>query len=444
MSGAWLGQLRPAVAGSTPPATSPAKIAAATHELGAGPVQWVVELASALVVEIADMLSQRGAGGRFPPDALRTMIEAALFSLLPRLHDRLPPEPGQLSRETVAGVHEFARRGVPVELLLRGARIVHARLNAALMDAIEHDVSRVPEQRLTEARELSELLFSHFHLLGSEFAEEYIAERDRWRGSAEANRRQMIDEILAGEPTAEPEASSTLGYQVDRYHLAVIAWVPQGGVTPGAKLIRAVVSELARTAAAGGLVLIPMGLVTAWAWMSWPTHPGQHVVDRLCAVPRRGGVQVAVGPVAFGLSGMRRSHFGARESERLGRLQPAGGFFDYAQLREAALITADGEHALWFMRETLGALAQSSPRMRELRETLRSYLATGRSLVATAREVHISRNTVTYRVKQAEDLLPAATGLDSLAIRLALEIAHAVEWPASEQPLRANAETGPR
>ena len=88
---------------------------------------------------------------------------------------------------------------------------------------------------------------------------------------------------------------------------------------------------------------------------------------------------------------------------------------------------------MWFIHETLGALAEPSQRMRELRETLRSYLATGHSLLTTARELHISCNTVTYRVKQAEELLPATTKLDSLAIRLALEIPHAVELTALQR-----------
>ena len=225
------------------------------------------------------MLPEHG-GGVAPLETLRTTMEAALLALLPRLRDRLPPEPGLLPRETVDGVHEFARRGVPLERVLHGIRIGHAKMNAALMVAIEHDVSRTPEQRLADARQLSELLFSYFDLHGSEFAEEYIAERDRWRGSTAANRRQMIDEVLAGQPVAEPEVSRTLGYDVHRHNLAVIAWAPQDGVRSSAEVIRAYVAELARVAGAGALLLIPLGLGTAWAWMSWPEHPGQNVVDR--------------------------------------------------------------------------------------------------------------------------------------------------------------------
>ncbi|SEE13722.1 PucR C-terminal helix-turn-helix domain-containing protein [Streptomyces sp. 2133.1] len=46
------------------------------------------------------------------------------------------------------------------------------------------------------------------------------------------------------------------------------------------------------------------------------------------------------------------------------------------------------------------------------------------SLRATAGTLHVARNTVTYRVKRAEELLATATAAgNSLKLRLALEIA---------------------
>ncbi|MCZ1011719.1 helix-turn-helix domain-containing protein [Streptomyces lydicus] len=121
---------------------------------------------------------------------------------------------------------------------------------------------------------------------------------------------------------------------------------------------------------------------------------------------------------------MRRSHYGAREAERIARLAPGDWLTDYREARLVALATADPEHARWFMHDLLGPLASDGARVRELRETLRVYLAEERSLRAVAGTLHVARNTVTYRVKRAEELLPtAATAVNSLELRLALEIA---------------------
>ncbi|MGY5123178.1 helix-turn-helix domain-containing protein [Streptomyces nigrescens] len=52
------------------------------------------------------------------------------------------------------------------------------------------------------------------------------------------------------------------------------------------------------------------------------------------------------------------------------------------------------------------------------------YLAEERSLRAAADRLHVARNTVTYRVKRAQELLPSTTLTDStLELRLALELA---------------------
>jgi DNA-binding PucR family transcriptional regulator len=90
-----------------------------------------------------------------------------------------------------------------------------------------------------------------------------------------------------------------------------------------------------------------------------------------------------------------------------------------------ALATAEPEHARWFVQDVLGPLASEGDRMRELRETLRVYLAEEHGLRTAADRLHVARNTVTYRVKRAQELLPASSSAgDSLELRLALEIAH--------------------
>ena len=53
----------------------------------------------------------------------------------------------------------------------------------------------------------------------------YGAERERWVRSTAATRAETIETILAGEPIDAALAGRRLGYELDRQHTAVIAWL---------------------------------------------------------------------------------------------------------------------------------------------------------------------------------------------------------------------------
>ncbi|MFD4606004.1 helix-turn-helix domain-containing protein [Streptomyces sp. NPDC058464] len=92
-------------------------------------------------------------------------------------------------------------------------------------------------------------------------------------------------------------------------------------------------------------------------------------------------------------------------------------------MNTVSLLVEDHDFARWFVRTTLGDLARPQARDHHLRETLLRYLVSGRSLRAVADELHVAPNTVTYRVKQAEQLLPDRSTDDPLDLMVALCIA---------------------
>lgn len=134
------------------------------------------------------------------------------------------------------------------------------------------------------------------------------------------------------------------------------------------------------------------------------------------------GIKIGAGPVAFGRDGLRRSHLGATEAARITTAQD--WWSDHAETRTLSLATADAEQAQWYCEDVLGRLLTDDDRTGELRETLRTYLLCERSPQAAAERLHIARNTVTYRVHRAEELLGHPIG-DPMELLLALEITHA-------------------
>ncbi|MFD7299573.1 PucR family transcriptional regulator [Streptomyces pharetrae] len=411
----WL--LRLAPRGAPPePACPPDTLAAAEAELGPGPVGWAVQVARDMAARIVRHVPEHGTPGALPP--FRRAVEATVLTALRGLLTEPLPTAGLVPPEAVAGNAELARRNVPLDRVLRGVRLGHAHLHGRLMEALD----REPEEtRARETHRISELLFVYADVQASRLAEEYVAERDRWRRSTEAARRRTVDDLLAGHPLDPAAAARTLGYDLSRHHAAFI--LTSTTPDPDDRSFRRLAAELSRAAGGEHLLTVAAGGTELWAWTCWAAPPPRGALARLPRlVPERRPLRVAVGPVGHGPEGFRRSHRGAREADRMARLGRTGWLCDYADVGTAALLTADPEHARWFAAGVLGPLAADDPRVADLRETLRVYLAEGRSPQGAAERLFIARNTVTYRVRRATQLLGHPLPPDSLDLRLALEI----------------------
>ena len=89
--------------------------------------------------------------------------------------------------------------------------------------------------------------------------------------STAATRAETIETILAGEPIDGALASRRLGYELDRQHTALIAWLQahEEGRDTHAAMEAAIAQVRERLGATGGLVH-PLGLLSIAAWIG--TH----------------------------------------------------------------------------------------------------------------------------------------------------------------------------
>jgi hypothetical protein len=420
----WLFALRPDPDRAVESVLPGAARAGAAQALGEDPVGWAAQTAAAMAAEILGEVPEHGGG---PPQltTLRRSTESAVLAALCMLLSDEPPQPaGASTDETREGCREFARRGIPLDRVLRGVRLGHARLAHDLGAAIEEHVPA--DRRVAELREVNGLLFAYTDAHSSQMAEEYIAERDRWRGSDEAARRAVIDELLAGHKIDTQDATRCLRYDVGRTHVAAVLRCDRAEAgLPAPERLQRTATAMARAVGAAGMLLTPNTDTTAWVWLGLPGDETASPAEKLrTGVEPPPGVYAALGPAAPGPQGMRRSHLAALQAERIAVHAGSGWLCDYRDVRLVALATAEPEHARWFVQEVLGPLASDGARMRELRETLRVYLAEEHGLRTAADRLHVARNTVTYRVKRAEELLPTANDAgNSLELRLALELA---------------------
>lgn len=112
---------------------------------------------------------------------------------------------------------------------------------------------------------------------------------------------------------------------------------------------------------------------------------------------------VGMGRAYGGLEGAARS---AREA--VSALDHATGPITHYGDVEVTVLLLSATDGAEFARSRLGPLLDGSPAQRELLETLKIYLATGKNAKEAARRLAVHRNTLLYRLRRAQELL----GLD--------------------------------
>lgn len=400
----WVRRLAPDPADPPPaPASSARTLAEATGHLGEGPVGWAVATGAALARGIIREVPELG-GGQAPYATLRMGTEAATLHILLLLADPTAERP--IPEETLLGDREFARRRLGLEKVLRGIRVSHAALSRALMSGCQEHTG--PAARADEFRRLSETLFAFMDAFSSRMTAEYLAEHDRWLTSGAAAREETVRAILDGRPVAEETARDVLAHRLDADHLAVVAWCDRPAAEAVGDLERTTVDLLHLRGCASVLVL-PTGRTTVWAWGELPADRAAAPVPAPGTFAPPADLRFACGSVRPGAAGFRQSHEDALRVARLTELNPdgTGQVTDHPDVALAALLAADLPGVRDFVADQLGGLAQDTAHAAQLRRTLHLYLRSERSLTTAAAQLHVARNTVTYRVKRAQELLGA-------------------------------------
>ncbi|MFE3718870.1 PucR family transcriptional regulator [Streptomyces cyaneofuscatus] len=428
----WIFRLAPdpAAPAAPSPASSAQGIAEATARLGPAPVAWGVtvghELADAITREVPEL---GGTPASF--ETLRMGTEAATLHTLLLLIDPDPAAEPRIPEESLLGDREFARRRLGLDKVLRGIRVAQGVLARALMAACQELAA--PAEQVREFRRVVDLLFAFMDAFSSRMTAEYSAEHDRWLTSGAAAREETVRAVLDGQPLREEAASELLAYRLEGRHLAVVAWCESPTADTTGDLQRAA-GELLRLRGCAATLVVPVGRTTVWAWgdvhaapsdrttsdhatsdrtgsgltASGRTSSGRTSSDRTSGTfPYADGVRFAFGAVRTGVAGFRRSHEDAQHVVRVMELNPLGTApaVDHAEVELAALLSADLPSLRRFVHDELGALAADTRQADQLRQTLRLYLRNERGLTATAQRLHVARNTVTYRVKRAQELL---------------------------------------
>lgn len=410
-----------ASASLTPPPASQAEVKAIVETLSAE----LDEIAATLADTIHEHLDELD-------DDMRTWTlqstRANLGVMVTLMREQADPRSVVAPPEALGYAKEYVVRGLDFVLLQRAYRTAQGVYSTMILQRLRK-VTDDPD-RLAEAMAFfNAWIFAWIETIERQLTDAYMAEREQWVRGAAAVRAAELRAILGGAPVDAPAVSQRLGYELDRFHVGYVVWSEAAGEAPGEA--QALFGEMEQVAAA---VAESLGARTAltvaqgrhlacWAGRREPQHLGDLRVPRSVGK----GLSVAAGTPAHGVEGFVLSHREALLARRVAQLRgehPARAKFPDLALE--ALMVDDVEAARRFAERELGPLAATDDATVRLASTLAVFLDEGASFVRAARRLGVHTNTVTYRVRRAEELLGHPVGERQLELRVALRLARLV------------------
>ena len=319
--------------------------------------------------------------------------------------------------ESVALALTVARRGMDLRVLLK----IYGAGRLAMLGFVDESIEALPIGPELKRALLVRVWGSAMRWL--EVTTEllvatYAKERESLARGAFARRSETVHAIVAGEALHSDEASRILDYPMRRHHTAFVLWTDD---TDPAADVLARLDSYARTfvdESNGERVLtLPSGARELWSWVAH--FDGQEWASHVDA--RYSDLRVAVGASGYGMEGFARSHREALAAQRIAvRSTGSPGVTVYEDVQVPCLLTEDlGELRELVARELKG-LAGADGVTTRIRDTVRVYYENNCTAAATAVALGLHKNTVRYRLDQAETLLGRSVDQRRLPTELAL------------------------
>jgi sugar diacid utilization regulator len=263
----------------------------------------------------------------------------------------------------------------------------------------------------------------------------------------ESARREFVDDLLRGDTDVSRlvERAEPFGLDLGRSHQVLLAAPVRSPASVDKAVVvmeRAIVErfgdrDVLIASKDDLLVMLVPGELRDVVSGTDVSDPAGFVRSRLRQSARHDLWQVAAGRPYPGAYGIARSYEEAREALLLARRLHLND--NVVQVRDLLLyrvLGRDQAALVDLVHALLEPLTRSRGGAEPLLKTLETYFATGAVATETARRLHMSVRTVTYRLAKVKTL----TGTDPadpaqrLALHMAVVGARLLDWPASDLP----------
>ena len=329
--------------------------------------------------------------------------------------------------EPPAAAMEYARRlaqrGTPVFDLIRAYDLGQA----AMLDfGFQECIRLVDDAALLGAmmRRLLKVAYEFITRVVRQLVNVYQDERDKWLLNRSAARAAKVLDLLSdnGGPPDVDAAEAVIGYRLRGTHVGMVVWHASEAHDVLSLLESVAGAVLERAGGEGRPLFVPRDEAGAWAWLPVASVRREHLDAVLAEADP--GVRVTVGDPGTGVAGFRDTH---QQARRVHALALAAGehcdrVLTFREVGTVALMTTDLNAARLWVASTLGLLSADDENCARLRDTLRVFLASGGSYTAAAAELTMHKNSVQYRVRKAQELLPRGLADSRLDVELALNL----------------------
>ena len=248
----------------------------------------------------------------------------------------------------------------------------------------------------------------------------YQEEFNRIRRRGDTRRHELVADVLSGKEIGAAELSAELGghHLAGVSHVAIIA---HALTTDAIERLEAAITAVSAAVHGAAPTLVRPGGRELWGWIHTPDTAGALLesLDSGSLGIDAATVRLTVGGPASGMAGFIAAHKDARAAQRVA-LSPSRttAVTVYRRVAALTLLALDHDAATRFALSTLGPLAD--PDHRQLRETMRVVLTSTESADAVAARLGVHKNTVRYRVQQAERMLdhPLRSGAGDLLLAI--------------------------
>jgi sugar diacid utilization regulator len=263
----------------------------------------------------------------------------------------------------------------------------------------------------------------------------------------ESARREFVDDLLRGDTDVSRlvERAEPFGLDLGRSHQILLAAPVRSAASVENAVVvmeRAIVErfgdrDVLIASKDDLLVMLIPGELRDVVSGTDVTDPSGFAYSRLRQSARHDQWQVAAGRPYPGAYGIARSYEEARETLLLARrLHLDDNVVQARHLLMFRVLARDQAALVDLVHALLEPLTRSRGGAEPLLQTLETYFATGGVATETARRLHMSVRTVTYRLAKVKTL----TGTDPadpaqrLALHMAVVGARLLNWPASNLP----------
>ncbi|MGD0605514.1 MAG: helix-turn-helix domain-containing protein [Streptosporangiaceae bacterium] len=322
----------------------------------------------------------------------------------------------------------LAQRGIPLAALLRAYRVGHARFFDWLLNELAQQTNDA-EMVSTTALSMSRVVAEYIDQTSEGIVLAYEHEKEDWLRKRSTARAARVRDLLSGKHIDLSAAEATLGYRLRQYHVGLVCWV--GDAVSGAdeitRLARAAGHVAEHAACHGNPLFLPCDESSAWAWLPLGTRDTfGSAAAAACTGDADSDIHFAFGDPAKGTAGFVSSHQQAiaAQSVALAAGPPGPRVMTFSEIAPVALMLESRELLHGWMQATLADLATDDEHHARLRDTLRVFLQCGGSYKATAEQLMVHKNTVQYRIRQAQESLGRPLDENRLGVELALLAGH--------------------